>query len=133
MENVPKTLDWVKARAECSLEHLFMLLREVVDSDVKAMQARKADHRRDFSLGDPNQSKFVVSKAAEGEQPFRGVIFERASQGIRVMSATRTGFEEMFVAKPSLDVAGSCRLEVGGQPLELWQVSRKALEDLFFE
>jgi len=38
----------------------------------------------------------------------------------------------LFEAKASLGFEGRCRYEVEGQPLELWQVSRKALEDLFF-
>ncbi len=130
METVPKTLDWVKARAECSLEHLFSLLIEVLDSDVKSMRAHAPDGTQ-LSLNVLTASKVSISKV----QPDRGfskagkVVFDRTSLGINVGSDRN---DLMFTAKPSLDATGSCRLEIDGQPMELWQVSRKALEDLFF-
>ena len=96
MESVPKTLDWVTARAECSIERLFMLLTEVMDSDVKTMQAR-APVGTQFSLNQLTAAKIVIAKVTTDRQG--------------------------FTAKPSLDSTGTCRLEVGGQPMELWQVS----------
>jgi hypothetical protein len=37
-----------------------------------------------------------------------------------------------FTANPSLDDNGQCQLEVEGAKLSIWQVSRRALENLFF-
>jgi hypothetical protein len=41
--------------------------------------------------------------------------------------------KELFSAKPYLNHEGECLLQIGEtDPLHIWQVSRKALEPLFF-
>jgi hypothetical protein len=134
MEAVPKSHNWVKARSECSIEHLFMLLAEVVDTDVKTINERDMRSVR-FEFKRLNESKFLVVKSMDYGTGMRGVdsvVFERTRAEIAVYTASYDGPKAFFTAKPSFDGAGSCRLEVSDQPLELWQVSRKALEDLFF-
>ena len=130
---VPKILDWVKARAECSVEHLFILLTEVVESDVKGIQER-TEASVTFKMTRLTESKIVVSKAVDisGWVDQVTVTFECTRLGIEVYGANREGPRPMFTARPSFDAAGPCRLDVDGQTFELWQVSRKALEDLFF-
>src|SRR6266571_2431989 len=100
MESVPKTLDWVKARAECSIEHVFMLLVEVVDSDVKAVQAR-TDRRGEFGTNRLRDTKLIVTKASDygaGLKTVAGVVFERTPSGIDVHASTQDGQKTMFTA-----------------------------------
>lgn len=132
---VPRVFNWVKARAECSVGRIFLLLSEVVESDVKAIMelpGRNGTYQRTRV----SETKFAVSRTQDfggGIKQDDGVIFERASGAI-VVTAKFAGSDErqLFSAKPSLEPNGDCRLEVNDESLELWQVSRKALEDLFF-
>src|SRR5262245_26445116 len=130
METVPKTLNWVKARAECSMAHLFMLLCETVDSDVKVAQSY--DSLGQLFTNRPNESKLIVGKKSRDGMPLGGVVFEMTRTTITAWKSTNQGPQELFTAAPSFDAAGACRLRIGNETLELWQVSRRALEELFF-
>jgi hypothetical protein len=130
---IPKAFDWVNARFDCSLPCTFRLLADVVDSDVKAIQARVADAT--FTINRPTDSdKFIVSKTwnTAGFPSGESIAFELLRRGISVKDV-RTG-KQLFFAVPELTEAGDCKLHIEGEPnlLELWQVSRKALEALFF-
>ena len=129
MESVPKTCDWVKVRHECSLDQMFILLSEVIDSDVKSMESRTKDV---IALGKPAEKKLVVSRKWDigGMMTSEAIVFEQTRDGISVKDA-RTE-KHLFIAKPTVNQVGECKLEVDDQALELWQVSRKALEGLFF-
>jgi hypothetical protein len=132
MNQVPKTLDWVTARAECSVERLFRLLTETLDTDVKTMQARAPSGTR-FTLNALGGNKVVVAKVrgfGGGFMDGDNVVFETTPLGI--VARTGRADTQLFLAKPSLGLDGECHLEIDGQPHELWQVSRKALEALFF-
>lgn len=45
MQTGPKTFDWVKAHADCSIEQMFLLLGEVIDSDVYSCTWAKSPWR----------------------------------------------------------------------------------------
>lgn len=133
IEIVPKTCDWVTRRAECSVEKLFLLLVEVVESDVKVMHARSLPHGPSFTTNKPTSGKLVVMKMFPDSTIAGNVVFERTIGGIEVRMLKRARDEQaLFTAKPSLSAEGECRLEIDYLPMELWQVSRRALEDLFF-
>ena len=76
--------------------------------------------------------KFVISK----EGPAGGRMVMLWSVTVECTEATITAQASpsgvLLVAKPSFDWDGACLLEVDGMPLQLWQVSRRILEDLFF-
>lgn len=133
MEEVPKTFDWVTARAECSLAHLFTLLTELMDSDVKNMQTR-APKGTQFTFERLNDVKVVIAKlsGAGGVHQSSNVVITLTPSSIAI-SSTGSARPTAFLAKPSFHANGRCRLEVDGRPFELWQVSRMALEDLFFQ
>jgi hypothetical protein len=132
VEDIPKTFDWVKARSECSLRHVFLMLAEVIDSDVKAAQSHIPGAK--FKINKTSDDKFIVVKSwdASGVDQAESVAFEATKQGIAVKDV-RTG-KRLFLAKPELTANGDCKLRSDDNPdaLEMWQVSRKALEDLFF-
>src|SRR5687768_5027468 len=128
MEMAPETSDWVGARARCSTNHTFALLVETVDTDVKAM------HGIGNSLFELNRvavSKIVVSRIATTGATIESVVFERTQTGVTIKKSESSA-QPFLVAKVAVGFDGRCRYEVGGQLLELWQVSQKALEDLFF-
>lgn len=63
----------------------------------------------------------------------QGMIHFRIEEGEIVVSArSPRNQEDRFTAKPHLSMAGECMFEVDGTPLRPWQVSRLALESLFF-
>ena len=104
----------------------------MVDSDVKTANA--------IGLRDPikfnriSDNKFMVIRVREPGIAEYSVVFEMTPSGITVKAGgheTRPSFK----AKPVLLRLGECQLEIEGEesePLELWQVSRRALENLFF-
>lgn len=131
---VPKTCDWVNRRAKCSAEQLFLLLVEVVDADVKDMQAQTTDKNLVFGVARPAPSKAVVSRLRDyggGMKDGDAVVFERTRNGT-ITATKQPKAEKIFEALPWLDEDGECRLRIGTKSLYLWQVSRIALEELFF-
>lgn len=122
--------NWVEARANCSLGNIFQILSEVVDSDVKAMNGLHLTNLT-FSLSSEAMRKIVVIRGRRRLETTVEVkvVFELLPDRIKVSQ----GSELVFFAVPSLSEEGECLLDVDGETLRLWQVSRKALESLFFE
>ena len=118
--------NWVKARSECSLKRAFQTLWEVVDSDVKTANAlgfQAVGFHADF------QHKKIIVTREENDDEVRRVVFELSSAAIIVREGQS---KEMFSAKPRLSEAGECMFQVGESLYKLWQISQRALEDLFF-
>lgn len=138
MESILETFDWVPARAKCSAEHMFTLLVARIESDVNAMQSCLDQSRYVLTLNKTAADRMIVAKqTVEGGRAYggRNVMFKRTPSGVAVDTLTvhrETEPRPLFEATIALGPEGRCHYEVSGQPLELWQVSRKALEDLFF-
>jgi hypothetical protein len=133
----PITFNWVQARSNCSIEQAFITLREVVDSDVKERNIqlnKRGDDRVLISY--PTDTKFIVIRQwdAGGIPSSEGIVFERTPTGLVVEDAQTQ--RPLFAALPALTPGGECKFTVegknSGEPLEFWQVSRLALETLFF-
>ena len=129
------SFNWVQARSECSVERVFQILAEVVDSDVKAANAL---NRRGvtFHVNRDARGKLIVARNRDlgGFSDVTIVVFELEPGRIVVTRKTANIDDKtLFSAAPSLNEQGQCLLEVAGDQLQLWQVSRRALEDLFFE
>ena len=123
--------NWVAARQSCSLAQVFQTLKEVLDSDVKAAQGLGI-LGAEFKINTDATNKIIVGRSQNCGVAVTGnaVVFELTPTEIRVKDS-RTE-QHLFSARPSLVIVGECLLEIDGQPYQLWQVSRKALEDLFF-
>ena len=133
-KEIPQIFNWVKARSECSLERVFLLFSEVLESDVKTMQGlARSGVLYEQTRG---ERKVVVCRTRDcggGIKEAEGVVFELVDGAITATAKDARGNgTQLFKAKPSLEPNGACKLEVDGEGLELWQVSRKALEPLFF-
>jgi len=110
------------------------VLREVVDSDVKTANGLK---RRgiDYKIVEEATNKIVVLRHRDmgGFVEGMAVVFELRDRKIHVYARKADGHAALFTASPHIDLDSSeCMLEVDGKPFRFWQVSRKALEDLFF-
>ena len=121
--------DWVRARAACSLDVLFQQLRVAADRDVDSMNAvlKAADRTIVCELAEVGD-RFLVTISGNAF-PMRIAEFARTETSIAV--SVEKG-KKKFVAVPTLNPDGVCKLTVNNQELELWQVCRMALEDLFF-
>jgi hypothetical protein len=119
-------VNWVKARSECSLKRTFQTLSEVVDSDVKTANGLGLQAVGFHAAFQHNR---IIVRREENDDELRSVVFELSSAAIFVREGQS---KEMFSAKPRLSETGECLLEVDGQLYKLWQISQRALEDLFF-
>jgi len=129
---IPKTYDWVSALATCSFDKQFDALLEVIEFDVNAANLLGTSGGRLSFYHDPAKAQKVIV-SCDRVVAFDKVIFELATGAIVVTSRDSAGKEtKRFSAKPTFNVQGECLLNVEGEDLRIWQVSRKALEDLFF-
>jgi hypothetical protein len=129
MAIVPRELDWVRARTDCSLLKVFNEFRLGVEEDVKAANLRP----RPSEL--PSVS-FAVRANTFGDY---FIVFQQENAGARVefnCEANRITVKTQdreFSVTLALNNEGRCKLRVGdGEELEQWQVRRIALEKLFF-
>ena len=115
------------------MDGIVHILVELLDGDVKAANKLK---RKDieFELNTQVKGKVIVTRKREmiGLMEATSVVFEFSSDSINVTQRIGMEVKPLFEAKPGLNHDGECLLEVDGNPLKLWQVSRKALEGLFF-
>ena len=136
IEQVPEVFDWVAARGQCSSPQMFLLLTERVKSDVALMKARLQNTNQTLTYTQVSDDAVVVAKERhEGGYMFggRNVMLKRIPAGVQVDAKASEGAEErMFVALVILSSDGRCRYEIDREPMELWQVSKRALENLFF-
>jgi hypothetical protein len=138
MMEIPETFDWVPARAKCSAAEMFALLVMRIESDVTVRQDQLKNTNYVFSVKKIAADSVVVARQyIERGVSFRGrnVMFKRTPMGMAVDALVvdqETSPRPMFTASVSLGPEGRCRYVVDGQPLELWQVSQKALDGLFF-
>lgn len=121
-------MNWVKARATCTLRTVFKTMHERVEADV----AEFNEHGNGdvFKVVDEAPDYFFVSLPGDHLRPPAAVKFQRTAQCIHVQSE-RTDVD-FYVKLQWDDSTETCNLTVDGEPLELWQISKKALSRLFF-
>lgn len=129
MESNPK-FDWVRARAGCSLEKVFRLLADRLQFDVDSMN--KMSPATTFTLTKEDERLLIAKTRDIGGGSSHGIVFKLLGEGIRADRVVPPIEEPLFLAIPALTTAGECELHIDGHPLELWEVSRKALDLLFF-
>ena len=123
--NIPQKFDWVTARVNCNCDTLFGFLAETVESDVEAMN-QHTDGERFLCRTDQDRLIVAIGKSR--------VVFRKQTDRIVVTAIDQMGNDtQLFTALPHLLSNGSCKMEIQtDEPLELWQVSRRAVEFLFF-
>jgi hypothetical protein len=127
---VPKDFNWVEARAECSLHNIFKALELGVREDVEAIKALLRPHEDIRFSVQTARSRFSVVRV---DDPMRSISesvdFELAQPQIIV----RNDDGVILTATLTLNNEGQCKLKVGNDELEQWQVRRMALEKLLFK
>jgi hypothetical protein len=131
--DVPMELNWVKARAECSLAQVFKALELAIKDDIEAVNSlTRVDAGTKFALVPYGGKRFSVV-CEVNHFPSGSIDFSLSETEILV----GCGADTIFRARLTLTDSGRCKLKlrVNGTELELeqWQFRRKALEDLFFD
>jgi hypothetical protein len=127
-EKRPSDFDWVTMRAQCSALNMFGLLQADAQKNTDTMEALATARGTPLGLQCiVNTGSFVVvRRLLVGEI---GVRFTLSDDQILVESQ---GVDVHFSARLTLNNDGECRLLVGEEELDRWQVLRRALEPLFF-
>ena len=125
---IPKKLDWVTARAHCSISALFEQLVLEVEEDVNQRNKQRTEMSRyKFTTNQSGNVFNVYSDSGGTERHF--VYFKLETNKITVKDDNALLFE----ATVTLNDGGECKPKINGQERELWQMRRMALEKLFFE
>lgn len=131
-EMLPDNWDWVSARLACSGVQKFTKLREfVLDNIEKRNAASPPDQPNRFQYHEFGGSGFRVFDSIVPQR--RSVQFMVAGDKIMVSFQPDNG---QMVFALTLDDFGECKFvdedQPDGEPLDMWQVARRALETLFF-
>ena len=125
--------NWVKARADCNLELSFQALREVAERDVSIANGIDSITRNRFAFFLQNEEgshipTFCVDRR-EGNRPVDKVLFKMYPQEITVHNSQGAKF---CVTAVWDERNCRCNLLIDDDSYEIWQISRKALEPIFF-
>ena len=132
MSDIPKTFDWVSARAKCNAREMFNRLRKVVKTDCEIATDQRSHWKLVF---DPVCEKefSVIHHHDSGIGTVAGVTFRLERSVVRVLQHQAPN-KELFSFGVYLLDGGGCTFVMEGKnaPLYPWQVSRLALKDVFF-
>lgn len=103
-------------------------MNQQVARDVQTVNNRLSDHEAPFEFASSQPGIFTVLRRERFADPV-GVRFALYGEEIRIEGR---GVDVGISATLTLNDLGECRLRVGDQELDRWQVLRRALEPLFF-
>jgi hypothetical protein len=119
--------DWVTERSSCSLPKIFKELRSEVEGDIKTRNSLRPENSPYTFSVEPIGADFRVVLTAKGTQ--RSVAFSLAEHAILVKDDKG---EQMFEVTLTFSDDGECKLNVGKEERDYWQIRRMALEELLF-
>ncbi len=128
MDKLPPSFNWVQARHACSPRSIFELLKIGAAEDVKFVNDLRG--KEQFTLvSDPSGELFSVIRV--GSDPERLVNFSIADTELSIKPSIGSSFRVTL----ALNSSGECKVKIKGrdEELELWQLLRMGLEELFFE
>lgn len=121
-------LNWVRARAACSLAGIYELLRDQVRQDVaERSKLQAAETVRKFDFHTSGSSFRATTSCGQTTNSVRFLLTEKA------ITVEDTDGRVMFSGSPAIADDGRCRLRIGSDELDLWQFRKRALEHLFFD
>ena len=129
-ESIPRNLDWVEARANCSPHKIFGELQNGLDEDIAAINKTKNLEQKEceFSMSAiGGGTTVVISQNNTYPQ-------QRVKVGISgdVIQAEDAAVNKKWEAAVRLNDAGRCVLWVSGEPMEQWQFRKMVLQRIFF-
>ena len=129
--------NWVLDRARCTLGLTFQALAEIVERDVKQVNQLDSEnrHQRTFQIerNEDGLKETIQVQCFPDGKPGNlyngGVTFVKTRTSIEVFA-----LDKKFQMIPEWDNKNCvCLLQVNGDQLETWQVSRRALSSFFFD
>jgi len=133
------TKNWVADRAACRIDHVFKDLRNVIEHDITEVNALAEELQlwtfEAVEKGDKLIVKPLRDAGSSTNEQF--VAFEKRENDIRVFGLLSGGLHprvqlpELLITPQWDDEKCSRILLIDGQPHELWQISKRALEGLF--
>jgi len=128
MGAIPQNFDWVNARAKCSAEVVFTQLLAGVKSDVALIeQVRKMEPGTGFHVQPITAKRFEVFRIGTTNPTV--AFFHVDDKKIEIEDG---GKGTTYAATLTINHEGRCKLRIGDEELEQWQVRHMALEALFF-
>ena len=132
------SLNWVEARSLCTPTLQFDLLAEEVTANVASINqsdSRNGDVTFTVTFNRKPNGKLheiIVARCIENI-PDASIVFRLSQEAIVITRPDRHGTHTpLFEAIPRLLDDTSGKLDIDHVPVEIWQVSRRALERLFF-
>ena len=120
-------IDWVTIRSRCSLAPVFETLKLQLAGDVDKRNSQVGDNLYTLVVNEGRMS--VVFQPEPGATFGQSVVFVLTRSAIEIVD---TNGQLKFKATPTINNDGECRLKINGKEMELWQVRKLALEDIFF-
>ena len=133
MMNYTKPPNWVRGRADCSVEMIFEALSQIVRRDVEEANKLESSKRRGYSFRfeASDEGTHPIFKVGNGQMGDRSqsVLFRMTDWGILIECADK----QFLRAAPRWDVDSmKCRLSVEDVFHDPWEISQEALTPLFF-
>ena len=132
---MPDVPNWVKDRAQCNLDLTFKALFDIATRDIQEAHKVDAITKGKFTFDIQREDRtnvptFTVRRSMNGS-PLDKVLFEQGRNEIQI---SFTGGADPVTIRPQWDAENlRCDLLVGDRPHEPWEVSRIALERMFFQ
>lgn len=120
---LPPDFDWVTARSSCSAVKVFELLHLEAKKNVETFNDAT---QLKWEFAAQNEIFSIVRRESSGVV---GVRFMLIDPEIEIEGQ---GVDVRLTATLTLNDAGECRLRVGKEELDRWQLLRRALEPLLF-
>lgn len=129
--------NWVSERAKCTVDLAFRALAEIIDRDVEEANSLSDDIRKGYTFAIEHNGEGLQYRIQVRRNPppnafgfeTKSVTFEKSERQIRIK-----GDWDSFVVLPKWDTeTATCKLQIDGSTLKPWEISRRALERLFFD
>ncbi len=125
-------MDWIKARTECSLEHVWLLLRQRMLSDLEQWKTTQQFlNNRKFYKTSTDDVLVSVTRETNFITPHASLYVTKTTTSIRWDSSTGDSPVTRNLTCV-LNLKGECRIVYEGEEMEIWQVSKLILEPVLF-
>jgi hypothetical protein len=121
--------NWVKVRAECTIQSVFKQLRREIDLDVAWRNEQLSGSSKNgvsLVLEDKDDHSFVVYRRGPGLAG--SISFGIFGSFLKVIDSVGITID----ATVGMNDYGRCVLRMDGSEMETWQFRKRTLEDLFF-
>ena len=126
------SVDWVRRRASCRDEDVFLWLFNQVKTDMAAVnKISKKNRNRTFNLsGHVTKRKFSLCMGSESDIEDVLVDFSLGEGEIQIKVGTES--TPVIVTHNWRLEDACCELRLDNKPAELWQISQRVLYSAFF-